>query len=166
MFRGCLAVEPTSDDRYTPPEILEAVAEYWPEGIDLDPFWSPSSVVSARRMIPIDPDDPDGGGFDAEWAGRIWVNGPWSRMLDVMRKVSRVDDGEVLVLCKLDTSTTWWRKYVWACADQICFLGRTRYASRSITSGGRWTYEDASPAKEGPVPPQLLRGHRPRLVDP
>lgn len=132
----------STDDRYTPPEILERVDVLCPDGLDLDPFWSPLSLVKARHTIACDPTHPDHGGFAAAWSGSVLVNGPWSRPLDVMRKVVASKwSAKMVVICKLDTSTQWWRQYVWPFAQQVCFAGRVRFLRQDGSRMGTPSFE-------------------------
>lgn len=123
---------PTSDDRCTPPEILTAVAELWPRGIDLDPCSNPWSLVQARTRW--DRSD-DALGRDWELAagegGTIWLNPPFSDPTPFVERLPGIVQsigGEGLLLVRHDSTTKWWTR-IEVSADAICLL-RTRVRFR------------------------------------
>jgi hypothetical protein len=110
-----------TDERYTPPEILAAVLEFWPQGIGLDPCWSRESLVRARTRWTLEDD-----GLSEPWDGHgtIWVNPPFSNVAPWLLRCANVQglDDEVLVICKADFTTTW-AAYLWT-ADMVCIRSK------------------------------------------
>lgn len=141
-----LGREPTSDDRYTPPEVIRCLEKMWPRGIDLDPCWSPLSLVLAKRTFTVEDD-----GLDAPWwsadkrySMAVFVNPPWSDVGPWIRRAKKAAKmrSDVVFLCKLDTSTKWWGQHAWD-AGQICFPGRLRFLLPDGSRMGTPTFETA-----------------------
>lgn len=136
----------TSDDWYTPPELVDEIADWFGGTIDLDPCWSPRSFVKPRIGY-TERDNglvrPWHGGISAvdqsstdEWlhVGTELVDvrnrflnppyshpGPWLRMLAQLHASVRPElAGDSVMLIRIDTSTWWWA-YAWE-ADAICWL--------------------------------------------
>jgi hypothetical protein len=110
----------TTDWYCTPPEVLEAVYRFWSDGIDLDPCSNEHSLVVARRSICL---PEDGLTWDG-WEGRVWVNPPYSDPDPWLAKCdwsANEKGAECLAFVKVDTSTQWWRKWVWGRAQLVCF---------------------------------------------
>ena len=111
----------TSDERYTPSEILACVAAMWPKGIWLDPCWDPRSLVVARHTFTLADDC-----LTKPWpSGNTFMNPPWSAPGPFLERV-RQSGNETIAVVKLDTSTAWWRNNIWS-ADALCFAGRVRF---------------------------------------
>lgn len=96
-----------ASDTYTTPEWLTARLPM----VDLDPCGNPRSTVRARRSYAL---ERRLDGLKLPWAGTVFLNWPYSEPLVwADRLVEHVHAGVVpsaIVLCKLDTSTAWWRR--------------------------------------------------------
>ncbi|MBF6272290.1 adenine methyltransferase [Nocardia sp. 852002-51101_SCH5132738] len=107
----------------TPPEILAALGPF-----DLDPCAAPDSPAQPRpwataaRHICL-PED----GLAADWAGRVWLNPPYSR--EAVKWIARLADhgtGTALVFAR--TETSWFVEHVWKRASLLLFLdGRIHF---------------------------------------
>lgn len=110
---------------YTPSTIIEA-ARLVLGDIDLDPASSPlaNRTVRAERFYTVDDD-----GLSRPWAGRVWMNPPYSTGLVerfVLRAVEEFDAGTVtaaVVLTNNATDTRWWQRLAGAAAV-VCFPAR------------------------------------------
>jgi hypothetical protein len=105
-----------SDVWLTPRHILDALGEF-----DLDPCAAPG-WPTARRHILL----PENG-LRVGWAGRCWVNPPYSR--EAVHRIARLADhglGTALVFAR--TETAWFVEHVWSRASALLFLhGRVRF---------------------------------------
>ena len=133
--------ETDSDARCTPPEILELVAELWPEGITTDPAWNRDSFVEAETTY-----DRAEDGLRFGWCGRVFLNPPFSdpsTFLSVARhSVALGTLDELVAILPLDPSRGWWRRYVWSPGllyplfDHLCLLSvRPRFYLRRQRMG-------------------------------
>lgn len=105
----------------TPPELLDPIRSFL-GAIDLDPCGHPASLVRATRQIL-----PPESGLDAQWAGRVFCNPPYSDPKPWVSKcaIFGLGPGEVVALLKLDPSTSWWPPCWWG---SVVFLAkRVRY---------------------------------------
>ena len=113
VFPGCNRKGSYSDEWYTPPRIVSALGAF-----DLDPCAGPMKHA-ARNLTPKD------NGLACKWAGRIWLNPPYSNVhewLEVFRKHS---NGVALVNARPETQ--WFQKLV-ADADAVLWLrGRIKF---------------------------------------
>lgn len=131
---------------YTPPEIVEA-ARATMGGIDLDPFSSAEANkrVQATRYFTKEDD-----GLVQPWAGRVWMNHPFSREMNrlcIEKAVRWYKSGEASQLCCITfaaTSESWFQSLM---AYPQCFLSpRTNYflpdgtRKKGVTKGSVVTY--------------------------
>lgn len=95
-----------ASDTYTTPAWLTARLPI----VDLDPCSNPRSTVRARRTYSL---ERRLDGLKLPWARTVFLNWPYSDPTAwASRLVDEIAAGRVesaLVLCKLDTSTSWWR---------------------------------------------------------
>lgn len=135
-------VEKASDCYCTPPQQLGLVGLLWLEGIALDPFHDPSSLVEAWRTLDIRR------GQDAwshDWAdeaegGSIFANGPYSGdgPAKTARKCAEAHQRgcEVLNLTPAAIGAKYWRQLVAPWATRVAHLGRLPFvAGRDMFDG-------------------------------
>lgn len=92
-----------SDTWLTPPSLLAALGPF-----DLDPA-CPENMPwrTAARMLTKNDD-----GLAAPWAGRVWLNPPYSReAVRWLRRLSDHGDGVALIFAR--TETAWFFETVW-----------------------------------------------------
>lgn len=95
----------------TPRYLLEALGPF-----DLDPCASDRRPFdTAARSITREED-----GLAQEWAGRVWLNPPYSTVSSWMERLARHDCGTALVFARTDTR--WWHEHVWPRAAGILFV--------------------------------------------
>ncbi|MFC0408857.1 DNA N-6-adenine-methyltransferase [Roseomonas elaeocarpi] len=109
-----------SDTWLTPPDLLQKLGAF-----DLDPCCPPVMPWStASRHI-----TPAEDGLKQPWAGRVWLNPPYSREAQAwMRRMSEHGDGIALVMAR--TETAWFWETVWRSptATGVLFLeGRIHF---------------------------------------
>lgn len=125
--------EPTSKEWYTPQDFLDSVMEVFCGGIDLDPCWSPRSLVVASRTV-----DGLEDGLSIDWtlSSRIYCNPPYGRdpsrrttIKDWLRECSAAgtSGSEVIALIPVAPNTTHWKEYVFPTARFICFVSSARF---------------------------------------
>lgn len=142
---------------YTPAEYIEAARQVL-GGIDLDPASSETAqdTVQAKNYYTAKED-----GLSREWAGRIWLNPPYSADMVgrfVSKLVSHVQAGDVpaaLLLVNNATETEWFQGAA-ECASAVCFPdGRIRFwtiralpahrcRARHCSTSGRWSTRSLS----------------------
>ncbi len=114
---------------YTPKEIIEAVREVL-GGIDLDPASHPDAqaVIQATRFFTAEDD-----GLSQEWAGRVWLNPPYSQPLigefceKLIKHVLAGQVPEAITLTNNATETAWATELLHL-ASAVCFpVGRVRF---------------------------------------
>lgn len=111
-----------SDEWYTPEAYIDSARDVL-ERIDLDPASNPRAqkVVQAKRWWSKSDD-----GLGRPWAGRIWLNPPYSQPLVqqfIDRLLEQWDEGSVeaaIVLLNASTDTGWWHELA-AEAASVCF---------------------------------------------
>lgn len=122
-----------NDEWYTPPEYIHAARDVL-GAIDLDPASSPvaNQVVRARRYHTIDDN-----GLACDWAGRVWMNPPYSTGLVerfVTKLLNAYQTGAVpaaIALTNNATETRWWQALGRRSAAVCMLSGRIKF--RSVT---------------------------------
>ncbi len=126
-----LAMGSGENEWYTPPEYI-ALAREVMGGVDLDPASSAGAdkVVGAATFF-----DADADGLAQEWAGRVWLNPPYTQphIADFVSKmVCEVQSGRVesaIMLTHNYTDTRWFHEAA-STVDAICFTrGRIKFQS-------------------------------------
>ena len=115
-----------TDERFSPPSVLELRDAVWVEGTDTDPAWHPRSFSKARNCY-----RKRDNGLKKPWFGRVWLNPPWSTVLPwLVRLLEHLDTDaahEGMMLVRNDPSTEWFKRAEKR-ATAIAFMGeRTRY---------------------------------------
>jgi hypothetical protein len=145
--------EPDSDSWYTPPGYIDAALRVM-GGIDLDPAScaTANTVVGATRYY-----TKDDNGLEQPWAGRVWLNPPYSQPL-IAQFVDRLVDsyqrgevGEAIALTNNATDTAWAQRLA-ATADAHCLLAGLRFwhpgkASSSPRQGQTCWYLGPNPER-------------------
>ena len=105
------------DEWLTPPWLIQKLGKF-----DLDPCspinppWS-----TAARHYSIEDD-----GLTAPWAGRVWMNPPYSSVGPWMRRLVQHGNGIALIFSRTDTKAFF--ECVWDAADAVLFLrGRLKF---------------------------------------
>lgn len=110
------------DEWCTPDKWIAAVAQVLGE-IDLDPASNRDAAarIPAKRFYTKEDD-----GLSHPWAGRVWLNPPYSRSL-MQRFIEKLllhyksgDVTEAIVLTHNNTDTAWWHELA-ATAAAVCF---------------------------------------------
>lgn len=125
------------NDHYgTPERVWGPIIEYFGE-IGLDPFWNPYSKVPSKCKwtnwgMPaswrsqFNQDNSDS--FLRPWNGYglVYVNGPFSRTAEYLRKCAK-DGDEVIFLVKANVNARYWHKYVRPADLLLDFNGRLMF---------------------------------------
>jgi hypothetical protein len=114
---------------YTPPYIFNALGVRF----DLDPC----SPGPAKSFVPADTHYvlPENNGLSDPWFGRVWLNPPYGRGMDVwLSKLAAHGDGIALVFAR--TSTRWFHQYVPKSSGVLFVKGRVRYVNGSTMTIG------------------------------
>lgn len=123
---GAGYIEPAPSDGWCTPEWLLVLVRGFLGAIDLDPCSNDVSTVNATTSY-TERDD----GLSHPWAGRVFVNPPYSDPEPWMRRCSMVGSaGEVVALPKGDWSTAWWRSYVLTASVRCQLHARVDFVSR------------------------------------
>lgn len=118
-----------NNEWYTPPEYIEA-ARLVMGGIDLDPASSDiaNRTVKAEKYYTADDD-----GLVKEWAGKVWMNPPYSADLigrfteKLASSYSSGDVAEAIVLVNNATETGWFKAMADVAAAVVFVKGRIKY---------------------------------------
>ena len=103
----------TTDEWYTPREIINALGQF-----DLDPcapvipLWQTASVMYNKND----------NGLSKQWAGRVWLNPPYSRPLieQFVKRLAEHGDGIALLFNRCDTAM--WQDVIFEKATAVKFL--------------------------------------------
>ena len=115
-----------SDSYFTDAPILDAVAELWPEGIDLDPCFEPGCFVKARKRYDIRKDQD---GRVLQWEGRVFCNPPFSDIASFAAKAAAhgIDGGEALLVVPVSSDTRWFQAMVMPHGTVCLLSGRAKF---------------------------------------
>jgi hypothetical protein len=115
-----------NDEWLTPPRVLKALG-----GFDLDPC---APIVRPWPMADSHYTKDDDG-LSQPWVGRIWMNPPYSKRIDLwLRKMAEHGDGIALIFARTDTS--WFHDWVFKKASGLLFLrGRLTFHKVDGTPG-------------------------------
>lgn len=121
-------VKDTTDEWYTPKEIIDALGEF-----DLDPcapvvpLWNTAKVMYNKN------DD----GLKQEWLGRVWLNPPYTRPLieQFVKRMTEHGDGIALLFNRCDSKM--FQDIIFENATAIKFLrGRIKFYRSNGEQGG------------------------------
>lgn len=108
-----------NDEWYTPLWIIQRARLAFQGDIDLDPASCEMAnrTVQAKRYIAY-----PNNGLDAEWAGNVWINPPFSdsKTAHFVDKVLE-SDCRWIMLCLAQASSKWWFK-MWEAAESLVVL--------------------------------------------
>lgn len=124
-----------SDDRFTPPELIEAIEESFGE-IDFDPCWHRASAVRPKAYLDV---RQGHNGLRDDWYGSVvFVNPPWSaqdkwikRAHDLWR---RGDVETVVCLVPAATDTKFFHETLSKDADIYFIEGRPHFSKEDESS--------------------------------
>jgi ParB family chromosome partitioning protein len=111
-----------TDEWYTPSFIIEAARQVM-SSIELDPASCEAAQRTVRASVFFSKDDD---GLSKTWAGRVWLNPPYSRELLPQfceKMASSIESGDVdtaIILVNSSTETAWFRRLSGVC-NMICF---------------------------------------------
>ena len=121
LFPGCNRSAAYSDEWYTPPRIVEALGPF-----DLDPCAGP--MAHAARNLRREDD-----GLSQPWAGRVWLNPPYSNVHEWLEKFCAHGDGVALVNARPETQ---WFQGLCAGAVAVLWLrGRVQFDKPGGSTG-------------------------------
>lgn len=112
----------SSDEWSTPPEVFARIAERWGP-FDLDPCCRPETAKAPKYYTAAD------NGLVLPWAGRVFVNPPYSHIGPWLQKAiqAKADGHTVVVLVPAATDTGWFHDYLLGHADLHFWRGRIRF---------------------------------------
>lgn len=118
----------TTDEWYTPREIIESLGEF-----DLDPCAPVAPLWSTAKNAFTKHDD----GLSQEWFGRVWLNPPYSRPLieRFVEKMAEHNNGIALLFNRADSKM--FHEQIFDKATAILFMRkRIRFYRPDGTQGG------------------------------
>jgi hypothetical protein len=107
--------EPTSDDHYTPAWVFEALNVTF--DIDVASPLEPIPYIPAARFFTINDD-----GLAQTWAGRVWMNPPYSNATPWVNRF--IDHGQGIALVPMAKSAWFYR--LWDEATALVAIPRSR----------------------------------------
>lgn len=140
-------IEKASDCYMTPKGQVDLVALMWPEGVDLDPFWDPETLLKSHEHFDISEGQD---AYKRVWGlegDKILVNGPYSgsnpaktaKRCAMFATAGR----DIANLCPAAPGSVYWKEWVWPRVHAIAWLGRLSFvAGRDQVDGkGKVTHE-------------------------
>lgn len=116
-----------SDSYFTDQPILDAVADLWPEGIDLDPCHEDGCFVKAKKVYDIRKGQD---GRVLPWEGpRVLVNPPFSEISSFAGRCASVGlaGGEAILVVPVSSDTRWFQTMVLPHAVVCLLAGRAKF---------------------------------------
>lgn len=94
-----------------------------PNNGETDTWLTPPWLLERLGKFDIDPCPPNGtNGLEIDWNGRVWLNPPYSKNYDFMKKMSEHTNGIALVFAR--TETKWFQEFVFKKAHSILFFNK------------------------------------------
>ena len=122
-----------ADEWLTPPDLIDALGLF-----DLDPCAPIERVWSTAAQHYTIEDD----GLRQQWAGRVWLNPPYSQAGKWLARLAEHNHGTALVFAR--TETRLWFDHIWPKATGILFLkGRLHF---HYANGKRATANSGAPS--------------------
>ena len=109
-------VQRMNNEWYTPPEIIEAARTVLGD-IDLDPA---SCDMAQRTVQATTYYSKEDDGLAQQWAGRVWLNPPYSKPLPFIDKLIGSKDVTAAVVLKRCAASPEWAQKLLGWADRIC----------------------------------------------
>lgn len=120
------------------PKINRSATDYNNEWITPRPIIQRLGIFDLDPCSPIDRPFPTArkhftildDGLMQEWHGRVWLNPPYGKIEDWMRKMYQHDNGIALTFAR--TETAWFQELIWPQATSILFMkGRITFLTPS-----------------------------------
>lgn len=121
----------TTDVWLTPPSLINALGKF-----DLDPC-CPNNLpwVTAKKIYSLESGE---NGLELPWAGRVWLNPPYSNWGCFLKKLKEHNNGIALIFARTETRAFF--DYVWAGAHSLLFLKRrVKFVKADLSGGGSST---------------------------
>lgn len=111
-----------SDEWETPPEFIQMIKNRWLyKGFDLDAAATAENAVAPKFFTKEDD------ALKQEWKGTVWLNPPYSRLKEFMKKCTE-SDARIWTLIPARTDTKAWQDYIFPFAAHIWFIrGRLKF---------------------------------------
>jgi hypothetical protein len=116
------------DEWLTPPAIIDALGPF-----DLDPCAPIKRLWSTAATHYTIEDD----GLRQSWAGRVWLNPPYSTAAKWLHRLADHDHGTALIFARTETGP--WFRHVWPRASGLLFLQGRLTFHRADGTRPRWT---------------------------
>ncbi len=150
-----------NNEWYTPSEYIEAARCVLGE-IDLDPASSALANETVRAKLYFTAEE---NGLDKEWAGRVWINPPYSAELLVKfckKIVFHVQNGDIpqaIVLVNNATETNWFNLLVRKATAVVFPKGRVKFVTQEGKMGS--PLQGQAVLYFGPNPSEFLKQFKP-----
>lgn len=88
-----------------------------------DTWLTPPWLLERLGVFDLDPCPPNGlDGLDLDWHGRVWLNPPYSKNTEFMKRMAMHKNGMALVFAR--TETKWFQEWVFPYAYSILFFNK------------------------------------------